>query len=293
MKKYTIFNILLIFLFAWVIYSCTEEMEIELDDEQTRLVVYGTLSTDTTIHTVRLSETSNYFDDAKPPAVSGAVVKIEGTDGTVINLHERSGEPGVYDTDSNTCGKIGVAYTLFINNVDIDDDGKNETYQATDSIRPIGVADSVKLLYFENSFVQLWQVHLFAEEPSGKDYYLFKFWVNNQLYTDTLSQVGVADDQFLDSISRETGVPLHPFIDATHTNPGDNITFELNSITEQYYNFFMQLQDEVDGQSPFEGPPSNVVTNLNNGAVGFFGTYSIDRASTLVPPEPWKNYELY
>ncbi len=292
MKKYTIFNILLIFLFAWVIYSCTEEMEIELDDEQTRLVVYGTLSTDTTIHTVRLSETSNYFDDAKPPAVSGADVKIEGTDGTVINLHERSGEPGVYDTDPNTYGKIGIAYTLFINNVDIDDDGKNETYQATDSIRPIGVADSIKLLYFENSFIQLWQVHLFAEEPSGKDYYLFKLHLNNQLYTDTLTEIAAADDQFLDTISRKTGVPVQS-IESNATATGDIITFELNSITEQYYYFFMQLQDEVRGQSPFKGPPSNVITNINNGAVGFFGTYSVDRASTLVPPKPWRNYELY
>ncbi len=292
MKKYAIFNILLIFLFAWGIYSCTEQMEIELDDEQTRLVVYGTLSTDTTIHTVRLSETSNYFDESKPPAVSGADVKIEGTDGTVISLHERSGEPGVYDTDSNTCGKIGVAYTLFINNVDIDNDGEKETYQATDSIRPIGVADSVKLLYFENSFVQLWQVHLFAEEPPGKDYYLFKLHLNNQLYTDTLTEIVAADDQFLDTISRKTGVPVQSLL-SDMTEPFDVITFELNSITEQYYYFFMQLQDEVGGQSPFKGPPSNVITNLNNGAIGFFGTYSTDKTSTLVPFRPWRNYELY
>jgi hypothetical protein len=292
MKIYIGLNIILIALFVELFNACTEPIDIDLEDDQTRLVVYGTLTTDTTAHTVALSKTSNYFDNSPPPAVTGAEVKIEGTDGTILNLRERTNEPGIYETDSNTYGKTGVAYTLFINNVDIDNDGENETYQATDSIRPIGVADSIKLLYFENSFVQLWQVHLFAEEPSGKDYYLFKLHLNDQLYTDTLTEIAAADDQFLDTISRETGVPVQSIL-SEMTSAGDTITFELNSITEQYYYFFIQLQDEVSGQSPFEGPPSNVITNLNNGAIGFFGTYSIDRASTVVPPEPWRNYELY
>ncbi|MGC9341509.1 MAG: DUF4249 family protein, partial [Bacteroidales bacterium] len=66
--------------------------------------------------------------------------------------------------------------------------------------------------------------------------------------------------------------------------PGDTVTFEANSITEEYYNFLVEAQSESFGQNPlFSGPPANISSNVSNGALGFFTAYSLTRSSRIVP----------
>jgi hypothetical protein len=45
-----------------------------------------------------------------------------------------------------------------------------------------------------------------------------------------------------------------------------------------------EAQSEIFGNNPlFSGPPANVSTNLENGAVGIFTAYSIERVSKIIP----------
>jgi len=63
---------------------------------------------------------------------------------------------------------------------------------------------------------------------------------------------------------------------------GDTITFEINGITEDYYNYIVEAQSQVFPQTPlFSGPPANIRTNIDNGAIGFFAVYSVKFSSTI------------
>ncbi len=61
---------------------------------------------------------------------------------------------------------------------------------------------------------------------------------------------------------------------------GDVITLQMCGITEEYYEFIEGVQREKRGRYPlFSGPPANVRSNLDNGALGFFTAFSASYAS--------------
>ena len=54
-------HIIILLLVIAGIYSCTERIDIPLDDSYVRLVVDGAITTDTSVQTVILSSTSSYY----------------------------------------------------------------------------------------------------------------------------------------------------------------------------------------------------------------------------------------
>ena len=62
----TAFIITAIAAFLW---NCSERIELELDSTYTRLVIEGSVTTDTMAHWVRLSTSSDYFYNQLAPAV--------------------------------------------------------------------------------------------------------------------------------------------------------------------------------------------------------------------------------
>ena len=96
-------------------------------------------------------------------------------------------------------------------------------------------------------------------------------------------------DDFFDG-SYTNGITTQFLDDSNGTEialPGDTVEFEINGITEEYYNFIIQAQTETFMSAPlFSGPPANIITNISNGALGFFTAYSIDRAIKIVPDYP-------
>ncbi len=77
--------------------SCTEIVHIDLDSTYTRLVVQGSVTTDSVRHRVELSTSSDYFANEPSPRVSDAVVEIAFNE-TSILLEEHDTIPGLYMT---------------------------------------------------------------------------------------------------------------------------------------------------------------------------------------------------
>jgi hypothetical protein len=268
-----------------LLLSCTEVIDIELDSTYTRLVVEGTVTTDSLRHGVRLSATSDYFSNEKAPAISGAEVKIE-YDGNVVRLTENDTVPGFYQTPTAFRGEIGTTYRLQISGVDADGDGNTETYHA-ESTMPGGVRlDSVSLKYASTFFASGYEVYMYALDPPTRDWYNIKFWKNSDLLTDTLIKYNAQSDEFYNGSYLFYGLPIGFYNDEYPREileEGDTVTLELNSITEFYYNFVVDAQLEIIGNIPlFSGPAANIRSNLDNGARGCFTAYSIERSSVLV-----------
>jgi len=277
---------LLVIILSISSWSCTEKIDIELDNTYTRLVVWGELTTDTTVHTVRLTRTAGYFFNQPALGVSDAQVTIDDGETTII-LTENVQIKGTYETPPDYFGVPGKIYTLDISGVDIDGDGIPENHSASSKLRSVNPVDSIQLEY--NEMWEAWEVKVFAWDSPDKDWYLFKVYRNNILVSDTLTEwFAQTDDLFNGNYTNGiTSQLLQDEYEDERPEVGDTITFEINGITEEFYNFVIGMQQEIMFSAPlFSGPPANVSTNLTNDALGFFAVYSAERASTIVTEIP-------
>jgi len=272
-----------ILILALGLWNCTERIEVEVDSTYTRLVVEGYVTTDTMAHWVRLSTTSDYFYNQSAPAISKATVTID--DGDVIHmLREADTVPGMYLTESDFYGLPGKTYTLNIRDLDLEGDGIMEEYSASSELRKINPIDSISLRYFNFFGNTGYEVQVYAWDSPEKDWYSFKVRKNGVLLTDTLTEMAVQSDEFFNG--NYTNGITSQFLSNDKADEvveiGDTITFEINGITEEYYNYVIEAQSQIFPQTPlFSGPPANIRTNLNNDAIGFFVAYSAEYSSTI------------
>lgn len=283
-RRYYTFYLLA--LMAAGMISCTEIIEIELDSTYRRLVVFGTITTDSIHHQVRLSTSSDYFSNMPSPRVTDAVVELE-FENSSIRLLENDTIPGLYLAPDAFRGKPNTAYYLRISQVDVNEDGEAETYHAATVMPDCAQVDSLRLSYFQSPFVSGYQVLMFAQDPPTREWYSYKMWKNNDLLTDTLSKYSVQSDDFYNG-TYIYGLPVGFLWDdepREALQPGDTVTLELNSIEQAHYDFILDAQLEIMGNNPlFSGPSSNVRSNIDNGGKGIFTAYSVSRVSVILQP---------
>ena len=286
MKKHFPENIALLLALLLLNISCTEIVEIDLDSTYTRLVVQGGVTSDSAQHQVLLSLSGDYFANQPAPRVSNAVVYLDFDDTSLI-MEEHDTIPGLYLAPFAFRGKIGTTYDLSIDEVDVDDDGIYESYNARSTMPGGVVFDSIFLNYSSNVYGSGWEVYMFALDPPSKDWYGFKFWKNDSLLTPDLIDYSIQSDDFYNGTYLFYGIPIGYFSDDEPDEklfPGDTVTMELHSIESAYYDFVGDAQLELFGNNPlFSGPSSNIRSNISNGASGAFTAYSITRASAIVP----------
>ena len=266
--------------------ACTEKIDIELDSTYARLVVEGAVTSDSINHYVLLSVTSNYFSNRPTPKVRDAVVELTFGNET-MQLVENEGIPGRYETPYAFRGVIGTTYNLDISQLDVNQDGEEELYHASSTMAGGSELEKIELKYYPSSIVSGYTVFMYLHHPPEiREWFGFKLIKNGHLLTNSLEQYSILSDELFDS-GYFPGLPVGFLSDDESDEvvyPGDTVTFELNCIEEAYFNFVSEAQTEIVGYYPlFSGPPSNVVSNIDNGAMGIFAAYSIQRTSVVLP----------
>jgi hypothetical protein len=253
--------------------SCTEPMDLELDSTFTRLVVEGAITTDTGIHRVQLSKTTDFYYNQEPPAVSGAIVRI--SDGSnMIELTENPYGSGIYETAGGFYGEVGKTYNLFI---ELEEEiAGYTTYGASCLLRSTAEPDSIQIVYQPTWGEGFWEIKLYALDPPTIDFYKFLIYINNTLVTDSLQEFLVVDDRlFNGNYTNGIGVGfLSARNENTRLKAGDVVTVMIANLTLEYANFIWTARSETGFNTPlFSGPPANVKGNISNGAIGFFAAY--------------------
>jgi len=280
MKK----QLLSIIVIAILASGCTEKVNIKLDPNFTRLVVDGSISTDTSAFIVNLTQTADYFYNAPIPRVGGATVSI--TDGTnSFPLTEtQPGISGVYKTASNFHGTIGNVYTINVGLAQPIAGGTS--FSASCKLPDVPKLDSIHVeLHPEMGRHGAWLIRLFAQEPGNEvNYYMFHWYRNHMLMTDSIDKVVISDDKYFNGSYINGLTAFRVGADNTWETPriSDTITLQMSGITKEYYNFIGEVQSAGFNIPFFEGPPANVVGNISNNAVGFFGAYSNSYAKVVV-----------
>ena len=262
--------------------SCTERIDIKIDDAPSRVVIYGYITSDTMRHSIQITRSAGYFSTDSPEGISNAIVTISDDDGNVIPLVECDTVRGLYQTAPDVYGEEGKTYTLdvLLNS--------GEHYQATAFLHNINIEiDSIGLQIspIRNNIVE---VLLYAQNLDTQNYYSFFIAVNDSVVNSTIDRFIVIGNTAIFG-EQITGLAVYRLNqDKEKLNIGDKVTVCVNAIPQEYATFVSNVQTEIRGSVPFfGGPPANVPTNIKsvNGAVpalGFFTAYSSRYACTIV-----------
>ena len=283
--RYTYRSVLILIVALILATACTEKIDIELDSTYARLVVEGAVTSDSLNHYILLSITSNYFSNRPSPKVQDAVVELSFGNET-MQLIENDAVPGRYETPHAFRGTIGTSYDLDISQLDVDQDGQEEVYHSSSTMPGGAELEKIELKYYSSPVASGYTVFMYLYHTAEiREWFGFKLIKNGILLSSTLEQYSVLSDEIFDS-GYFPGFPVGFLSDDESDEvvyPGDTITFELNCIEQSYYNFVNEAQWEIAGNFPlFSGPPSNVVSNIDNGAMGTFAAYSIQRYSVII-----------
>lgn len=263
--RFTWYNILkMLFLFS--LTACTEKIDLQLDTSYTRLVVEGYVSNLPGEQRVLLTTTSSYQSNEPPPRVTDADVTIASSD-TIWQLEET--ESGVYRYLGEEVGVVGETYDLQIT---LQEPIIEETtFMASTTMQNVGVIDSVKVVY-ENQFGREYLSLIgWAQNPPGPDYYIFKKYLNGVCMDSLLSDWFIIDDRF-SAGSYLAEMPIgYIDLEENAVEIGDTIMVEAVSISEDYYRFLIEANNESGMIMPgFSGPPANVVGNISGDVWGYF-----------------------
>jgi len=278
MKISLVNKILFLSLLVFGIYSCTEKIDIQLDETDAKLAVESYIYAEKDSGFVKLTQTASYFSNQPAERISNAMVTIEINDRLYV-LPESQTDKGFYLTPPDF--DVELTDSLFLS-IDLQQEIAGESHYEASTYMPTisDQIDSIKVIYRED--FDFWILQLYALDPPGPNYYMFNVMRNDTLITDSISETFVTDDRLVDDIYIN-GVYVN-FLPGYQLHAGDTVTLITSSITKDYYSFVLELQTEIGYKDPlFSGPPANVSSNLSNGAVGYFSAYPSAFTDYIIP----------
>ena len=269
----------LIFVLIAQATSCTDVIDLTVQDGPTRLVVEASLDwekgTQGNIQTIKLSESTPFFDTNSQTAVTNANVRVTNTSNGTVFVFEHQSHGEYLTTEFEPI--LGQSYSLQI-------DYNGESFSATETMT--GVTEITDVFQdredgFEDDVLE---VHVnFTDPLDEENNYLFKF----QRRGDLLPELEEADDEFVNGneidwwyeIEEDEDQNILPF------QPGDVVDIEMYGISRAYYNYIDILIDQIGGVGLFEATPVAVkgncinTTNPDNYAFGYFRLTEVVRTS--------------
>jgi hypothetical protein len=275
-------NIYLILIMVLPVLSCTERIDLPLDTADTKLVVEGVVMSGYSRPIVYLSETTGYYFNSKPPAVTGATVVINNGSADFVLDEMR---PGVYSSIASYYGEPGKTYTLSVK-LKSPLNGFTD-FKASSEMLPLVPLDSIGLQYYPDFGINgLWEAKCWFMDSPSSDFYRFHLLRNSDAITWKLSNWIISDDRFFNGkyVNGEPFTYLNQTSENEKLKSGDTLDAELYHISREYYYYIQDAQSELRGSDPlFSGPGANIRGNISNGAIGFFEAFPVSKARVIVP----------
>ncbi len=261
---------LIFFSLIILLTSCENVIEIELDYMKPKLVIEGVINDFDNQCIIKLSKTTDYFNHKTNPKVSDAVITLTDNAGTVVKFNEV--EPGNY-LGENVQAKSSINYTLSIL-------AEGKLYVAEAIIPQKVNIDSLTCLYNpESIFYEVGYVvscH-FPDPEEYRNFYRLKTYNINDK-----SKARYSKDLYNDDVSNGNNVELTWSYDVYQQS--DTVVVELYSLDEKTYDYYKTLFPISGGAEMMSfTTPANPNTNISNGALGYFGAYTISRDTIIIP----------
>jgi hypothetical protein len=290
-------NLFCLFALGFIFSSCEKGVTFDLDEPAPKLVVEATIETDQPPFVV-LSKSQNFFAQITPDILAASFVRnaeVYVSNGVVVHRLKEYAIPlsngyafYFYSTDSSNLATAFVGQTNMQYSLRIIAEG-NE-YTATTRIPTI--TRRIDSLYSKpapgsndpNKAV----VMVKATDQAGLGDYIRYFTKRNRegFYPAFTS---VFDDQIIDGTTYE--VEVERGVDRTRDLPddytlfekGDTVTLKLCQVDKATFDFWRTMEfSYANIGNPF-GSPVKVLSNISNGALGYFGGYAPLFRTIIIP----------
>ncbi len=215
-------NIAAILALIWLVIgfsSCTDQVDVDLQDADALLIVDAWLDNRPQVQNIRLSWSHDYFNSAFTQGLDEAEVNLTRDDGTVFNF--TSAGDGNYRWGSQGGDSLGEAEDEFA--LEIKYNGK--TYSAESRFNRVPVIDSIAQEYFESELGRDDGIYteFFARDLEGDgDTYWIKAYKNGQ-FLNRPQEMNLAYDAGFSAGSNSDGlIFIPPIRDAINPQDEDN-----------------------------------------------------------------------
>lgn len=279
-------KVILYLLLVFAMFSCREEILIDLEEGEPLIGVEGSFTDEYKRHEVILSYTADFYNADEIRMITGAKVVVTNGVDTIPYL-EQEDQPGHYLTDS-VAGHKNTMYKLLVDIPDAVDGPKHlyaESYMA-DNVEEI---DSLALKHYSMMpnlpmFDTIYMLYpYFQSLPDPSIVYMIKVTEDTIPMNDTLLQAnsipmaGYAGYYVNGPEMLENNMEI-PVAMVTESELYDGKLFRLDLLSIPYdYMMFVFNVKMAMGSNPMMGPPTNVMTNIqpSGEAVGFFYAASV------------------
>lgn len=271
---------LTVLLLTVVFTSCEDVIDVDVQTAASRLVIEASLDwekgTTGNNQTIKLSESTAYFDTTKNTSVTNASVKVTNDTSHEEFVFTHQGN-GVYTTSSF----IPVIYDSYTLEVIYD----GETYTANETLNPIVDIDAITQSTEDGFNDEDLEVNVIFTDPEDEEnYYLFKFHKQG----DLLPELEEGDDEFIngnevtwwfEKEEDEETDEIEAFV------PGDVVDINFYGISEAYSNYIGILIEQSWGADLFSATPVPLkgncinMTNADNYAHGYFRLTQVVKTS--------------
>jgi Domain of unknown function (DUF4249) len=277
MKNHSLFfphqiKTLSFFILTIVIFSsCEKVIHLELNSADKKYVIEAIVTDQPGTSVVLISQTKNFEEDNNFPGISGAVVKMTENGGNTFTLNETS--PGKYENPS-LLGASGKTYNLSVS-------VGGKTFSAVSTMPQRVNLDTIfvtdEFLFTDTRKI----VNTVYQDPPGRgNDYRFIQYINNK----KSDQIIVNNDDYTDG--RLVFNKLFYFsdndADSTKIKSGDTVRIDMLCIDANVYKYWFSLDRSSTGGSG-QATPSNPVTNMQGGALGYFSAHTLQTKTMMVP----------
>ncbi len=287
----------LIILLAVLLSACEKSVSFKLDEVAPKLVVEATIENGQP-PLVYLSRSLAYFSTLNPDSLAASFVRnaeVWVSNGTLthkLKLYTVSFPGGYnayyYSTDSSSLstaftGELNKSYTLRIG---------WEGKEFTAATRIPNTTRRIDSLYWREApagnIPYKVSVMLRAYDPPGYgDYIRYFTQQNSEPFYPGLNSV--YDDQVIDGssyeIQVERGILRNGIAGEAYSffDKGDTVTLKLCNIDKATFDFWRTMEFTYSSVgNPFSSP-TKVMSNINGGALGYFGGYAAQYKRIVIP----------
>jgi hypothetical protein len=264
--KYTFLFLLIPFILAFS--SCEKVIDLPLEDAEQTLVVEAVMKDRVGENYIILSKSGSAYQGQDFEKVEDATVTVTTEDGSVYDFpHQGNGLyqlPGFftlpsteYNIEINAMDRVITASCMTPTKPKID----SLTFFTINGAFGVPEDDTLNLISFHS-----------VDNGAEKNYYLVKIFRNG------LKNSGyyLGNDDFINGIYYEA-----QFF-GSEAKPRDTVFVEMIAMDQANYNYYVGLTGNLDS-GPFSAAPANPPSNLIGNALGFFGAYTTDTISIILP----------
>lgn len=242
--------------------SCTKEIDLDLKNESSKVVIEATITEGDGPHTVHVTRSVDFAAPNDFPGVANAVVTLSDDQGNSELLSD--GGDGNYISSSLQ----GVQQRAYHLSVQVDG-----TTHTADCAMPVAVAlDTLLVDSFPAFGVYTRAIVPVYHDPAGQaNHYRFIVRVNGE----KLDGINVEDDRFTDG-----NYVLQPlFVDGLELKSGDMVEVTMQSIAPTVYDYFFSMMQNTTNAAT----PADPTSNISGGALGYFSVHTSSTRTVVVP----------